>query len=473
MSYFSFFQNNYIQAQNETLDELKLRAEYRNHFYEQHNYMIQQVLSSDLLEYMDGADISRMRMISVDWFVYQFLNRMNLVYNQAPVYKFEEGVKETEKERFNRLMSEVDIFSFNQDTYNRMRLHNTVLAHVKFHERLDRIYLENVYDPSTTRVFGYPDFGFEPLIVAYETLRGENPIWVVWDRETGENYYASEEPKLDRAGNLVVGKKETIGTVQYWPWVVYRYRKQSDFWGHGMDSLVELARALNVLLTVTDDDTIQETLRILLLPFRPAGELGEKGQIKLGMRHPIMPADNLGDATIDGKVIQAELYNEEVVKWIQNLTDMVSSMHAIPNVIKSQLEQDLSGVALKLKNEPVLQQWAKDIERVRQADRELLSGIIEVNNTYRPKNAIDPGIVEKMDIDYREPNIVTDEKMEYELARMQWKDGTGSPVEWVMRKNPEMTADEAETYIRDNKKLWDDLYAVDIEITTDPEADSE
>jgi hypothetical protein len=56
---------------------------------------------------------------------------------------------------------------------------------------------------------------------------------------------------------------------------------------------------------------------------------------------------------------------------------------------------------------------------------------------------------------------------------MQWKDGTASPVEWVMRKNPEMTADEAETYIRDNKKLWDDLYAVDIEITTDPEADGE
>ena len=224
-----------------------------------------------------------------------------------------------------------------------------------------------------------------------------------------------------------------------------------------MDSLVELVRSINVLLTVTNDDTIQETIRILLLNFTPEGTVGEKGQLKTGLRHPLKPDDQLGGNEMKAEILQADLYNDEVMKLIEGLWSVVSNTHNVGNVLKPDFKQAVSGLALRLQNEPLLRDWEHDINIMTPLDAQLVKTLIAVNNYHRESKEITLNITENLLIEYQEPNLVSDEKEEYDVEREKWKDGTSSPLLYVMRKNPEMDEAEALEYIKTNLEVVDDL----------------
>ena len=64
---------------------------------------------------------------------------------------------------------------------------------------------------------------------------------------------------------------------------------------------------------------------------------------------------------------------------------------------------------------------------------------------------IEETLLKAITVEYQEPKMVTDEKTDYELERMKWEDGTSSPVQYMMKMNPGMSADEAETEIEKHK----------------------
>ena len=264
-----------------------------------------------------------------------------------------------------------------------------------------------------------------------------------------------------------VGMNEDIFAPEYengLPFTLYRYKDcYMDFWGNGMDSLVELVRSINILLTISNDDTIQESIRLLILNFNPTGVEGEAGQLKTGLRHPLFVEEGYSDTDPNGKIVSADLYNDDIIKLIESLTDSLSSLHNVDNIIKKNLEQNLSGVSLRLKNEPLLRQWANDINKVRKSDIELIKNVVSVNNYHRPKNQIPMQVFDNFELEYQEPQVVTDVKEEYELERMKWDDGTSSPLLYILRKNPEFTEEEARDYLKKNIADYGDLTTISSE----------
>ena len=461
-------------------DEKRILANLREIFYTEDNFAIKQILKNDLLKYMDGADINRMKLITLDYFAPTFLKKICNVYDTQPLFKTDNGV--FQDERFTALMDEVDISSKFATIFERMKYNNTALPQIKYNEKLDKIFIDTRLNECNTKVIPMLDYELEWGLIAYKMSSSkddDHSCYYVWDRDLNEMYYVhipkNQSLKFDLSkesqralGDIVpIGDNEDILAPEYengMPFTTYRYKDcYMDFWGNGMDSVVELIRSINILLTICNDDTIQESIRLLILNFNPTGVEGESGQLKTGLRHPLFVEEGYTDMDPQGNIVSADLYNDDIVKLIESLTDSLSSLHNVDNILKRNLTQNLSGVSLRLKNEPLLRQWAFDINKVRKSDIELIKNVVSVNNYHRPNNQIDLRIFDELELEYQEPQVVTDVKEEYELERLKWDDGTSSPLLYVMRKNPEFTEDEAKEYLKKNLSDFGELNVISTE----------
>ena len=186
----------------------------------------------------------------------------------------------------------------------------------------------------------------------------DNSCYYVWDRDLNEMYYVyipknqtlkfdlSKESQRSLGDIVPIGDNEDIIAPEYengMPFTTYRYKDcYMDFWGNGMDSVVELIRSINILLTICNDDTIQESIRLLILNFNPTGVEGESGQLKTGLRHPLFVEEGYTDMDPQGNIVSADLYNDDIVKLIESLTDSLSSLHNVDNILKKNLTQNLT-----------------------------------------------------------------------------------------------------------------------------------
>lgn len=446
----------------------------REIFFTQNNEEIKRLLTFDLNHYLDGADIGRMKLITLDFFVPAFLEKICNVYDTPPLFKNEEGTV-IDDERFSDLLNEVNFITKMSQTSKLMKWNNTALNHVKYNERLDKVFIDTRLQEHNCNIRPYSDYPHEWEMIAYKVGSDlkEKDKYIVWDRELNQMYctYVKENTPIEwtdeveyRVKGIVrpVGDNLDILAPEYlngMPFTIYRNSDlTSDFWGYGMDAVIELVRSINVLLTITNDDTIQESIRLLILNFSPSGVEGEKGQMKAGLRHPLFVEEGFSDSDPKGQIVSADLYNDDVIKLIDSMVDAISSLHNIDNVLKQNMTQSLSGISLRLKNEPLLRQWSADINKVQQQDLELIKHIVSVNNYHRPKNQIDESIINTLVVEYQEPQVVTDIAEEYNLEKIKWDDGTSSPVLYVMRKNPEMSEADAKEYIAKNLEDMSEVF---------------
>jgi hypothetical protein len=464
---YAFNQLNWSQIFQEQMQNRIYNAQIRQYFYEQDSYAMQQILLSDLKDYFDETDLYKLRLVTLDQFVISFLEKMCNVYDQAPAFIYPEGAGQSDKDRFSALMDEVSINQVFQENFMQARMHNTVLCTAKHAKKLDKIFVETFYNIGNSIVIPMDEYVYEPRIMAYETADNKNNlIWYVWDRDLNEHYITEKAPEYDPDKKVIISDKMQRESNQgLWPWSVIRYRKYDEFWGCGMDGVVQLCRTLNMLLTAITDDSIRETIRLLILNFNPRGSKGDKGQIKSGLTHPIFPEGQVGNQIgPDGKILSADLYNEQILAFVDKLTDLVSSLNNIPSPLKADMTEDLAGVTLRMKSEPMLRQWGKDVDVMRPQDQALVKMIVSVNNFYRKGNQIGEAFVNDLTIKYSDPSIVTDEKAELELEQMKWLNGLSSPVKFLMSKNPNMTEDEATKTITENLDQWNEISGMKVKI---------
>lgn len=476
---------------HETVQQKARKAVLRSDFLEEDNAVIVDVLKQDLKKHMADEDVNNCIPITLDNYVGAFLEKICNVYDTPPVFKFTKQVSNEQKARFSDLMNDVKINQVMQGNNIKMRLHNCILNYVRYNKDLDRVFIENDYTVGTCKVFPYPSFQYEARLVAYETYTEKNEkIWVIWDRFSKEHYYSKEEPMIDPdtgkivADRLPVDKNKDTTSPDYWPWVIYRYKEHNgEFWGNGMDWLINLVRVMNLLLTITDDDAIQQNIRILIMNFTPEGtetadeypdkDKSKNRRFKTGMKHPIFPKEGTVIGANDGehadaKVVQAELFLDSIVTFVQKLSDIAGSLQGVDSALKRDIESSLSGIALAIRNQPILNQWSKDIQILRSYDRQLIKTIIDVHNFHKGVQNkgeiaqktgldIDVAILKELTIDYQRPRVITDEKAEYELEKMKWEDGTSSPILWVMQRYPELAEEAARKFVEKNLDDWNKL----------------
>jgi hypothetical protein len=440
------------------------------------------ILKADMQEYVDTGDISRMKLVVLDELIPYFLSSICNVYDTPPLYKFDDKYRKEDLESFNNLVKEVELNRFLPETLERCRFHNTIIAQIRYFKGLDKVYLTNDWHAGSCIVETYEDFDREMRKLSYLQKGNDKTRYrIYWELlelnddgsaktlhykiKLGKN---EEVPKDDTANREPIGENKDINGPPYWPFITYRYSERGQgYWGNAMDSIVELVRVINILLTVTSDDTIQETIRILLLNFTPDGTHGENDQLKTGLRHPLMPTDQIGKDKMDAQILSADLYNTEVLELVNGLWSVVSNTHNVGNVLKPDFKQAVSALALRVQQEPLLRDWEADINIVTPLDQQLIIKLVEVNNYHRKEKKdkiVDKKILETLLVEYQEPHVISDEAGEYADEKEKWPDGTSSPLLYVMRKNPEMSEQEARDYITQNIKDGNDLLGLSFEV---------
>jgi len=436
------------------IPDIVRRARNRDVFLNENNPGIVDILKSDLAGYIDNTDVQQMRMVTLDFFIPAFLQKICNVYNKQPILKY--AVKNKDQERLDALLSEVGFFQYLEDSFLAMRFHNTVLSYVRYLDSMDKVYISTLNAGNST-VFENESYSLIPNVVFYRA----GDYFYIWDRVEKLHFYTKKEPTKDNYYKIdrypIFGNTD-LNAPDYWPFAISRYKDHGTFWGNGMDSLVELIRSFNILLSVTNDDSIKETIRILILRFMPAGIIGENGQLKTGMRHPLFPEGSIINTDVGGEILSADLYTTDILNLINSITEIISTLHGIDSVLKSEIKSNLSGIAIRLKSEPLMRTWRKQINIARARDMELIKTLIDVHNYHRDKSLyISPHILDGLVIDYAEPTAMIDEVAEYDFERKKWEDGTGNPVEWMMKRNPELDESQAMDKIRVNLKITNDV----------------
>ena len=488
---------NHTRTEAQELEIKRNDAALIDYFYDKEHLVILEALKSDLSLIKDFVDIKKMKFITFDEFLPAFMRSLMHVYDSAPVLKWtgaddeEDGdeVKEpVYMTKLRKLLKEVDFAQAMRDNLIQCRLHNTVFAEAKYNKDLDKMFIETGYNVGNSFVVEFESFFREWEIFAYEAWRvGDESVWIVWDRKTKEHYKFKTDralPKFDCEKRLFDGDREPVGDnedfaapdyggSQHPPYVLYRYERQNSFWGNGMIAIVDLIRVIHVLCTITMDDTLLQTMRLLILNFEPKGTEGDYGQLKTGMSHPVTSGNATPGNQVEPQadIVSADLYTEDVLKFIESLFDITANVFEADNPMRSKIETDLSGIALRLRAEPLLRNWSEDIQRVAKPDMETIKALVFVHNLNRPKDQqIDVKVLDEIAMDYQPPSVVKDEIGEYELERKKWTDGISNPVLWVMRLNPEMTQKQATEYIQNNKKITRELRGTTINLQRDADA---
>lgn len=482
---------NLLRIKQESIAHKARKANIRDSFYEADNYMIRQYLLEDLQKYMTIDDALDVKYITLDFFVQAFLDKICSVYDEPIKLIPPKGKEEDENyKRLGRLLEEVQFDTILQSNLEQVKLHNTILAYVRYNAELDRVFIQNKFNVGTCYVQPYDTFYQELKIFIYQAFTESNDvIYYVWNRAKQEHYKIAGEPKYDYGTGDLANKKipleiggKDVTFKDYFPVVKYQYRDMNEFWGRGPDAIIELIRMINVLLTICGDDSIRETLRLLILNFDPYGNTGREGKsdgtntktIKGGLKNPITAKASItGDIKdIKAQVVSAKLFTEEIIGLIEKITDIVSSLHNVDNVIKQNMEQEISGIALRIKAEPLMRRWRKDINIMRYPDRQLLETVVRVNNYHREAAfKIDEAYIKDVSIEYTKPSVVSDEKADYELMKMKWEDGTESILDYIVDSNDAIhNKDMAKKYVEMNRKEYEELTGISLpEVEGEPE----
>ena len=460
-------QTNYELIKIEDYRRQREQAQYRDAFYEGDNHIIHTILKKDLAKYgISQEKINNTQLYGLDKFIKAFEQKISNVYDTAPLIKLDKGTAK-ENELLGELLESVNINNVFNSNLEKIKLHNTIINQIK---RIDtgQIYIDNRLNIGNTFLYGN-DYNWQVLM--YETLIDNELYWYVFDKELKEHYFVISDS--DTPPNIVHKNTKRIdGTIilidnditapAYNPFVIYRYDLQNDFWGNGNDALVDLIRLVNVLLTVTGGDNIRETLRVLYSNMNVSGTKNDVNRYETTMGSMLMPADNTLDRNVRDlkiQVTQATLYNTEVLQFIEAIITQVSMLHNIDNPIKEQLESNLSGIALQLKKEPLMRDWQRDITRMKFYDTQLIGQLIKINNIYN-KGKISEN--KKVLIDYQTPKIVMDEAGDWELWKSKILENVVTPIDYLMKQNPELTYEQCLDKYNENKLLNEQLFGLNV-----------
>lgn len=421
-----------------------------------------------------GEEIVKDKEWVYDWvnITEKIINRLSVVYKEPAEREIVENEKLTEY--LEELLPQ-DINTKNKKAHRFAKLFNTSLTQVVF-DRDKGLDLRT--EPSFKYKVEVSDEDYYKIEkVSYEKEfkndKGEKEVYdVVWTKD--RHYKVDSEDKESPVGDNI----EMINPYGIIPFAVLRLNDGENFWGIGLEDIINVNEVVNFLLTVLLNDSIilgsAGTLFTVNLDLHKKAQSdnsttgqfysGNKSGVRkarVGRRHPIV----VENARADMQEPRVEYVSTEpLIIEIQNNIDYRIKQVAVlkglnPNTIISSVK-DTSDYQKMMDAVEQLEIRRDDIEPCRNYERELFEIIRAVNNVavqdgeLKTKFGLQtiPGKAE-LSVDFAEIEV---EKTTEEL----WKDreerekrNMASAVDWLMEDNPDLTEEEAKEILAANREV--------------------
>ena len=410
----------------------------------------------------DPFDIERFQIQYVN-LTKKLIDQLAVVY-RTPAQRYITKNGKTDEaltEYYNNLQIE-NINSQDKQGHRYGKLHNTILTQVLFDERIGRIKYKNrssyLYDVEVD-----PEDETRATKVSYYKyfkIKGEDQEFkVVWEGD--DLLYA-----IDEHGNEVKlpNKTDKVNPYGKNPFAILRFEDQGDFWGEGKNDVINVNEQVNLLLTkLINRDIIlgtEGTLLAINCNLNKRGTIEDDARVVRASVSDPITVDDVKDT--DAPPSLTHISFDPQIEAVKSTIDWYIGYIAGLNGIKAEnlLAQvkDTSDYQKIMDSVDQMELRKDDIEPCRAWEKDKFEIVKAVNNSYvGTEIGRKFGIKEIPDdveikIDFAEIEV---HKTPADLqSQRDWeaKYGLSNPVEWLMQDNPDLTKEDAQKIIEENKK---------------------
>ena len=457
---------------------IELDLAYKEHLYKQNQKRVEEqeklyyyyiAEHEKMLEYLENAlkktfSDTVIREMQKDYLniTRKIIDETKVVYHEPPQRKvfINDAENEALTEYFN---SKLPIRQSSKDKKIQRfaGLFNTAIMEV-FYNPFKKTFDYRIENPANYSVIPHEDDDYRIGQLMYKKYfkneKGEDEHYtVVW---TDEEHY-----KLDVNGNKVPfpDNEEMINPYGIMPFPIMREEEMDGFWGSGQTDIVNANEIINVFLTDLASTTLLTAWGTPL--FVNCGldkkatddETSDVKELAIGPRHPIS-IDNVSNDMVPPRIeyisqqpMITELMNE--IDW--RIIMLARNKGLDANLFLKEVKAT-SGFSKVMDKVNQIEIRKDDIESCREFEKERFEIIKKINNYYAdigeegfeqiPEEA-------ELQIDFAEISLPETKDEKWKEREEMEKRNMASPVDWLMDDNPELSKEDAEQILRDNKSL--------------------
>lgn len=297
------------------------------------------------------------------------------------------------------------------------------------------------------------------LLMYIKEIEGEENT-IVW---TDEDHYRIDSKDVIHPIGDNEGMVNPYGVI---PFPSLLLEEGEDYWGNGLRDVVNANEQLNVLLTFFKNISVflgtQGTVLAVNLGLETKGTKGENNprQVRIGYQHPVNVENARGEMK-DPKLehVSFDPYITEVRDTIDWEIKRIAQIKGLnPNTILSQIK-DTSDYQKMMDAVEQLEVRRDDIEPCRVFEK----GRFEI---FRTMNNVLAGTKEgkgfglqvipeeyELDVDFADVEIMKTPEDKQKEREFEYKYNLSTPKDWKQEDNPDLTDEEAEETINDNKEF--------------------
>lgn len=435
--------NYYIGSQNSVCDYL--------------NKALDKIFSSNTTESMKAFYIN---------YVKKIVDQKSVIYNKAATrYLMQDGKKVVEAtKKYNKFLPK-SINLSNKTAVKMAILSNVSLTQVLYDRDSNKIRYR--VEPSYKyTVKTYENDSYKIKEVRYKTSKEINndieEVDVVWteDLHYYEDINGNRYPVGDNV-NMVnpIRDKNGSGII---PFAVLRINDGEDFWGEGLNDIVNANEVINLILTdlldtgiVMGSATTPLAINLGLDHYIKDGKYGKK-ELTLGMKHPIAVEDARSNDLVSPSLqfVKPDVRIKEIMDEVERMMKIFAINHGLnPNSMTLDSNSS-SGYSKMMDALDEIHIRESMIEQVRTYEDDLFNITRCVINTYN-SNLIDWDYDIK--VDFAEVNIpLSPQEWSLKISE-EYKFNLRTPVDFLIDINSDLTREQAEKIIEENAKYNKDF----------------
>jgi len=409
-------------------------------------------LKEALSHLFDSSTTNSMKNFYIN-FVKKIVDQKAIIYNKAAVRNLTiDGKVDADiTKKYNKYLSKGVNLS-NKTAVKMAVLSNTSLTQVIYDRDAEK--LKYRVEPSYKYDVVVDDS--DPYILKEVRYRIYNEsidqeLDVVWTKDS--HYYED-----DKGNRLAVGDNvNMINPYNIIPFAVMRINDGEDFWGEGLNDIVNFNEILNLILTDLLDTGI-----IMGSATTPVGiNLGlneyigknpeDKKTLKLGMKHPLTVenADAIGKVAPSLTFVKPDVRIKEIMDEVERLMKIFAINHGLNPNSMTLNSNSSSGYSKMMDALDEIHIRESMIEQGRAYEEELFNISRRILNVHTKENFPDDLEVK---VDFAEVSLPLSPQEWSLKVSEEFKFNLKTPVDFLIELNNDLTVEEAEAIIERNTK---------------------